>query len=95
MLPYFHDSATPATDRLLFWQHETHSAVRKGDWKIVTDNDRSEPIVWELYNLANDRSETDNLAAEQPQIVKELAGEWHTFVQRVHATPFPERRTTD
>ncbi len=95
MLPYFRDSATPATDRLLFWQHETHSAVRKGDWKIVTDNDRSEPIVWELYNLANDRSESDNLAAEHPQVVKELSGEWHTFVQRVHATPFPERRTTD
>ena len=39
-------------------------ALRVGDWKIVAAKDSP----WELYNLADDRSETKNLAAKHPQI---------------------------
>jgi arylsulfatase A-like enzyme len=92
MLPYMQDPNKDSQERLLFWQHETHSAVRKGNWKIVTDNDRADNITWELYDLANDRSETANVADEHPQVVKELSDEWHKFARRVHVTPFPERR---
>lgn len=92
MLPYMRDPSKRPRERLLFWQHETHAAARKGDWKIVTDDDRAESITWELYDLANDRSETDNQASQHPQIVEELANEWHRFARRVHVTPFPERR---
>ena len=101
MLPYMQnpdkdlkeDLEEDSKERILFWQHETHSAVRKGNWKIVTDNDRASEIKWELYNLASDRSETNDLANEQTQIVKDLSQRWHDFARRVHAVPFPERRT--
>ena len=46
MLPYLRQPDLEMEDRPIFWQHETHAAVREGPWKLVTDNDRSEPILW-------------------------------------------------
>ncbi|MGB0655750.1 MAG: sulfatase-like hydrolase/transferase [Pirellulales bacterium] len=92
MLPYLVDPEKSMPDRSLFWQHETHSAARKGNWKIVTDNDRASPIDWELYNLSNDRSETLDIADQHPEIVSAMDDEWQNFANRVHAKPFPEER---
>lgn len=36
----------------IYWEHEGNRAVRIGDWKLVQ---RTKP--WELYNIAQDRSE--------------------------------------
>ncbi|MEO0414737.1 MAG: sulfatase-like hydrolase/transferase, partial [Verrucomicrobiota bacterium] len=92
MLPYLKDPKLQMEDRSLFWQHETHAAVRRGQWKIVTDNDRSEPIVWELYDLTHDRSEINNVAEQHPEIVAELAADWNEFADRANVKPFPETR---
>lgn len=92
ILPWMQGASVEYPERLLFWQHETHSAVRKGPWKLVTDDDRAKNIEWELYNLASDRSETANVASEHPQLVNELSRAWRNFTRRVHATPFPEER---
>ena len=92
MLPYFQEPDRDMADRPIFWQHETHAAVRRGKWKAVTDNDRSVPIAWELYDLTNDRSETNDLAAEHPEIVAELDAEWNRFAERANVKPFPETR---
>lgn len=92
MLPYLKQPELKMEDRPIFWQHETHAAVRQGPWKLVTDNDRSEPILWELYDLTDDRSETNNVAAEHPEIVAALSAEWERFANRVNAKPFPETR---
>lgn len=48
--------------------------VRKGDWKLIrfyADNDDGSDRL-ELYNLKDDLGETKNLAAEKPEIVREL-----------------------
>ena len=55
----------------LYWEfHErgSYQAVRKGDWKGV----RFHEGPFELYNLKDDVSETKNLAAEHPDIQKQL-----------------------
>jgi hypothetical protein len=57
----------------LWWLHEGNRALRIGNWKIVAAGKDS---PWELYDLAADRSETRNLAAEQPAKVQELASIW-------------------
>lgn len=92
MLPYLRQPDREMQDRHLFWQHETHAAVRLGRWKLVTDNDRSDPIVWELYDLTHDRSETNNVAEEHPEVVAELSAEWSRFADRANVKPFPETR---
>ena len=45
-------------------------AVRQGDWKLFWG--ATLPTQVELYNIANDREETKNLAAENQPIVAEL-----------------------
>ncbi len=64
---------TPAPDRVLWWLHEGNRALRAGDWKIVA---AGKDAPWELYDVARDRSESDNLAAKHPDKVRELAAQW-------------------
>ncbi|HWE03619.1 MAG TPA: arylsulfatase [Tepidisphaeraceae bacterium] len=56
-----------------WWMHLKNRALRAGDWKIVADGKET---PWELYDLANDRAESKNLAAENPAKVRELAEMW-------------------
>lgn len=77
----------PAADRFMFWEHEGHRAVRHGAWKAVSMTRRGE---WELYNLDEDRTEQNDLAAAHPEIVGELAQEWDHWSWRAHVQPYPE-----
>lgn len=72
LLPLLKNAPAPKRESL-WWQHEGNRALRMGDWKIVAAG-RNAP--WELYNLHDDRSETRNLAAQQPEIVATLAARW-------------------
>ncbi len=52
-------------------------AVRDGNWKLLCNYDGSAP---ELYDLAEDREETKNLAEAQPEVVTRLSAAvvaWH------------------
>lgn len=65
-------NATAPGRENLWWCHEGHRAVRVGQWKLVAAKD----TPWELYDLAADRAETNNLAAAQPGRVAELEAAW-------------------
>lgn len=60
----------------LYWEfHEKNGrkALRKGDWKLVKyDVFDPEKTTTELYNLAEDVGEENNLAAGNPEVLKEL-----------------------
>ena len=56
----------------IWWQHEGNRAIRVGDWKLVA---AGKDGPWELYDLATDRTETHDLAAELPEKVRELRGD--------------------
>ncbi len=62
----------PIPRESLWWLHEGNRAIRVGDWKLVAAKDEE----WELYNLATDRSELDNLADQHPEKVRELSQAW-------------------
>ncbi len=52
-------------------------AVREGSWKLLCEYDGSTP---QLYDLAQDREETRNVAADHPELVARLtktAVQWH------------------
>ena len=57
--------------RTLFWRMRGEAAVRKAQWKLV----RSPGTSSELYDLAADLGETENLADSRPETVAELASE--------------------
>lgn len=58
-------------------------ALRVGDYKLVSF--RRQP--WELYNLAQDRTELNNLAASRPQMTKTLSQAWHDMTASVLRAP--------
>ncbi|MEI8342574.1 MAG: arylsulfatase [Verrucomicrobiota bacterium] len=70
LLPAFKGEAI-ARPKPLFYQFNKGSAIRDGQWKLV----RNSP-TWELYDLANDRTETNNLAAQRPDMVAKLDAQW-------------------
>ena len=72
LVPAFAKDTTVARDSIWFL-HEGNRALRVGDWKIVA---AGVDAPWELYNLAQDRSESRNLAAENPAKLKELTERW-------------------
>ena len=67
----------------LFWEHEGNRAIRSGNWKLVAKENQP----WELYDMAADRSEMNNLAAQQPGRVKEMAAQWDAWAVRANVLP--------
>ena len=65
-------------ERPLFWEHQGNKAVRVGDWKAVAPNGGR----WELYNLAEDRTETWNVAETHAEKTRELATLWRAWADR-------------
>lgn len=57
----------------LYWEHNGNAAIRVGDWKLVRAGVKG---PWELYDLKTDRTELNNLAADKPELVKQLATKW-------------------
>ena len=53
----------------MFWEWSNGQAVRKGDWKLVRWGKEK---AWDLYNLSDDPTELNNLAAELPKMVMEM-----------------------
>ena len=44
---------------------------------------------WELYDLTKDRTELNNLAAEQAEKVKAMAAKWEQLAQQYDVYPLP------
>ena len=59
------------------------SAYIRGDHKIRRTNDTGQV---ELYNLANDLSETRDLAAANPRLAKRMQAELEDWIEEIDAT---------
>lgn len=74
----------PVPARTLFWRGGAERAVRQGPWKLREDKNGVE-----LYNLDADLGETQDLAAEHPERVRELRTAWATWEADVNASAAP------
>ena len=61
---------------ILFFHHAKGRALRSGKWKLVFNRDNGKKANWELYDLANDPNEINDLAEENPKQVQALAKHW-------------------
>jgi arylsulfatase A-like enzyme len=65
--------SAPAASRTLYWKTAQASAVRVGDWKLVTPTTpKTGEAKASLFNLAEDPYETIDRTADQPKRVKQL-----------------------
>ena len=62
-------------------------AIRKGRWKLLADKDGME-----LYDLQDDLGETRNLVSEQPDRVRELLADYHSWRGEIAPRIQRERR---
>jgi len=60
-------------------QFSSDYGLRDGDWKVVSFKGQE----WELYNVANDRTENNNLAASEPERLAAMVEKWKNMSRDV------------
>jgi arylsulfatase len=74
----------PRTSQPLGWWWSGNSGYRDGNDKAVYD---SRTKQWELFDLAKDRSENNNLAEKHPDRLAQLITAWNAWAERTEALP--------
>ncbi|MBK1879343.1 arylsulfatase [Pelagicoccus mobilis] len=64
-------------ERPLYFDHFENRALRLGEWKAVMRRDNGDQ--WELYRLSEDRGETNDLAAQNPEVLDRLVSQWKSL----------------
>jgi arylsulfatase A-like enzyme len=73
---------SPRTDKdYVAWEIFGNRAVRQGDWKIRWEYKPYGKGDWELFNLAKDPAEREDLAAQNPDKVKAMLALWDSYVK--------------
>ncbi|MFC2127851.1 arylsulfatase [Bacteroidota bacterium] len=84
------NSDTQKIHEYLYWEYPEYYgqvAVRIGKWKILWKNLKKGNKEVELYNLEEDKTETNNIASQHPEIVEKL----FEIIKKEHSTPEVER----
>jgi arylsulfatase len=85
LVPAFADKSLER--EAVYFEHEHNRAVLAGGWKLVSRRSRDS---WELYDMAADRTETRDLAAQDPDRVRRMASLWQDWAVRARVLPYPE-----
>lgn len=78
LVPIFQGEKREPHDQLYF-RFQADRALRQGPWKLVS----AKLGKWELYNLDEDRTELNDLAAQHPERVAAMAKEWFRLAKDV------------
>jgi arylsulfatase A-like enzyme len=84
LLPFLSGTRADAPHDALYWRLGGIMAIRKGDWKLVKVHEgglQEDPAKLtlagaQLFNIANDISERNDLTASRPEKVQELSAAW-------------------
>jgi arylsulfatase len=84
----------PDAKQVQYFEMMGHRAIYSNGWKAVTRHQPGVPFdddVWELYHLAEDRSECTDLAATMPEKVAELVALWWSEAEEYGVLPLDDR----
>ncbi len=87
------DPEAPSEHREQVFEMTGHRGLYRDGWEVVTRHRPLTPIddaEWELYDLTTDRTETRNLAADEPERVAELAAAWDAAARANQVFPLDE-----
>ena len=94
-MKYTFDAADePSKKRVQYFEMMGHRAIYADGWKAVTRHEAGTPFAdddWELYNLAQDASECENLAEEMPEKLAELIELWWKEAEENGVLPLDDR----
>ena len=80
-------------DDYMGWELFGKQAIRQGDWKIlyvpsIPTRDARLPVMkpgqWQLYNLADDPAEMNDLADTNPDKLREMLALWERYTTENH-----------
>jgi arylsulfatase len=64
------------------WQWAGNRAIREGNWKLVWDKLNSKKR-WQLYDLAIDRCEINDMADQHPKRVERMSNQWFDWAEEM------------
>jgi arylsulfatase len=94
LAPTFADPAASLSRGAQYFEMLGHRGVWEGGWKAVTHHAAGKPFDddrWELYHLAEDFSEYEDLAEREPEKLKQLIELWWTEAGRHGVLPLDDR----
>jgi arylsulfatase len=88
------DAKAPATNTVQYFENGGSLAIVVGEWKAVLKHTSGQPYAnekWELYHLAKDRSETNDLAEKDPAKLDEMVAHWWEQAEIHGVLPLDDR----
>ncbi|MFY0652904.1 MAG: arylsulfatase [Cyclobacteriaceae bacterium] len=82
----------------IYWEHEGNRAVTAGKWKLVSKaykprhHDKTDTLKveeWSLFDLEADRTELNDLSAEQPEVKQKMIKMWMAWARKTGTIPRP------
>ncbi len=92
LVPYITGVESGPPHDVLFWRMFGRAALRQGDWKLVRNPRGRTGSQWQLYNLADDLSESHDLAPTRPEKLEELKQTWERLNAQMIAPIWSRRR---
>ncbi len=90
----FDTPEAPSPKTVQYYEMMGHRAIYSDGWKAVTRHQAGTPFEeddWELYHLADDRSECENLAAAMPDRLTGMIELWWREAEEYGVLPLDDR----
>lgn len=88
LVPSFKGKPAPGHETL-FNEHFGARYARSGPWKLVSAGRDS---TWQLFDLATDKAETQDVAKQHPDKVRQLGSLWQQWASTHQVFPKPTRK---
>jgi arylsulfatase A-like enzyme len=90
----FSDAKAPSRRETQYYEMLGHRAIYYKGWEAVTMHVRGEDFdkdPWELYNVTEDFSESNDVAAQNPGKLREMLERWWSEAGRYNVLPLDDR----
>jgi arylsulfatase len=96
MLYSLNDGAAKSRRETQYFEMLGHRAIYNNGWKAVAWHERGSDFdkdKWELYKVEEDFNETSDLAAKQPEKLREMIERWWSEAGKYNVLPLDDRGT--
>ncbi len=90
LLPYLNSQSSAEPHETLFWYANRMGAVRKGEWKLLIEENKHY-----LFNIESDMGETKDVAKQNPKVTHDLMAEFIGFRNQMPPYRNPFARPID
>jgi arylsulfatase A-like enzyme len=95
MMYSFNNTSAPSTHKMQYYEMFGSRAMYADGWKAVINHKKGDDYnteQWELYKVDEDYTESNNLAAQHPEKLKELIDLWWKEAEKYNVLPLDDRR---